>query len=384
MDDSYQSGEEERVSGSGSASPKKELKMPELLAIGKYDYRDPKPLESPRTVRAMQLLYIDQSQLIPKSRNAFKDTAISGKDLDRLVEKDIRGINCRIKQIKDKRTEIIKTEKQKKEWEAKEQAEKEKKLKKLQTQSQKAVKIMHEIEQKTSEEIDKKIEERYIKMKQGEEVTPYFDQYNNLTYVPKPKEYFKLNAKNHSIRYQLDLSKSKVSLLKEKQLREMGHMMDYEINLQHIKKRNEEVHRQKLKTLKSMEALKKNRFAKNQELLQEQERRLKQQKKIDEAVKEKNMERLFMMQERENIIRMQKIEENELRAKLMKQSEYDYEQNRRYMVKQLIGDFKELKNGKVTAEEIAQQYNYLKDEEAFEKAMAELNRRRQMSKACIT
>lgn len=357
--------------------------MPELLSIAGYDFRNPKPIESPRSIRAMQLLYIEPNQLVTKSKAFFKDTAISGADLDKLVEKDRRGVKCRVSQVKAKRDEIIKNQNREKEWAAKEQNQQQKKLSKLRNQSVKAEKIIHEIEQKTAEEIEKKIEERYKKMRGGEEITPYYDQYNNLTYVPKPKEYFKLNAKNHSIQYQLDLSKSKVSLLKEKQLREMGHMMDYEINLQQIKKRNEDMHKQKVKTLKSMESLKRNRLAKNMELLHEQERRLKQQKKMEVDVKEENKKRLLMMNERESNIRLQKILENEERAKIMKKSEYDYEQNRRYMVKQLIADFKELKHGKVTTEEIKAQYNYLKDEEAFEKAMHELNRRRHMSKSTI-
>lgn len=93
----------------------------------------------------------------------------------------------------------------------------------------------------------------------------------------------------------------------------------------------------------------------------------------------KNKQRMFMVNQREAANRLKKIQEHEIRAKIMKQSEKNYEQNRKYMIKQLISDFKELKTGAMSADEIMQRYSYLKDEEMFDKAMAELNRRRMMS-----
>lgn len=382
---SHHSGEEEEgnsvnLSGVNAKSKMLESKIPTPISILNYDIKNPKPIDSPRSLKAMELLIIDQNQLILKSKQFFKDTAISGADLDKLMQKDLRGVKCFIKQIKDKREEMIKKEEREKKWHEKEMAEKEKNLKKLKVQSTRAEKLKHEIEAKVAEEVEKKIEERYKKLREGEEQSPYFDQYNNLNYVPKPKEYFKLNAKSQSIRYQMDLSKNKLNLMKEKQLREMGHMMDYEINLQHIKERNEGLQRHKVKTLKSMENFKKQRFEKNMDLLKEQERRLKQQKIIDETIKQENKRRMMMINERESAIKLQKISEIEQKAKILKKSEYDYDQNRRYMVKQLLGDFKELKQGHVSIDDIKHQYAYLRDEEAFEKAMHELNRRRHMSK----
>jgi hypothetical protein len=40
----------------------------------------------------MEILIVDQSQLLLKDKNFFKSTAISGKDLDRLMEKDERQV----------------------------------------------------------------------------------------------------------------------------------------------------------------------------------------------------------------------------------------------------------------------------------------------------
>lgn len=386
---SQHSGDEEEGNSANLSKVNAKSKMLESktlvpIDITNYDYKNPKAIDSPRTLKAMELLIIDQGQLIPKSKQFFKETAISGSDLDRLVEKDRRAVKCLVRQVKEKREEMIKKEQREKEWLAKEQAEKEKNLKKLKLQSERAEKIKHVIEEKVAEEIDKKVEDRYRKLKEGEDQSPYFDQYINLNYVPKPKDYFKLNAQSQSIRYQLDLSKNKVALMKEKQLKEMGHMMDYEINLQYIKERNEGLQRQKEKTLKSMENFKKKRFEKNQDLLKEQERRLKQQKLMDEAIKQENKKRMMMMNERESAIKLQKIREVEYKASVLKKSEHDYDQNRRYMVKQLLGDFKELKQGHVSVEDIKHQYGYLRDEEAFEKAMTELNRRRYMSKPLLS
>lgn len=350
------------------------------LSIEKYDPANPKPIDSPRSLKAMELLIIKPDQLVYKNKQVFKSTAINGKDLDKLLQKDKRGVDCLVSQVKHKRKEIIKKDKEHESMMEKHKKEQEIMTRKLQIQSERAEKIKHEIESKNAQEIEKKFEERYRKMKAGYEESPHYDQYNNLTYVPKPKEYFKLNAMSQSIKQRFDLSKKKMDLIKTKQLNEMGHMIDYEINLQHIKKRNDEMQRQKVKTLKSMENFKRHRFEKNLGVLEEQEKKIKMQKQMDDMIKMENKKRLMMMNERELNLKIQKAIEHEQRANFMKRSEKDYEQNRKYMIKQLISDFKELKNNQISSDEISQKYSYLRDEETFEKFMADLNRRRHMSK----
>lgn len=356
-------------------------KPPELLSIEKYDKKNPRPIESPRSLKAMELLCIDMNMIIPKDIRFHKSMATSDKDLIALLKKEKLGIKTLVNEIKYKRNEIIKNDERKELFEKKCQLEKEMKAKKMKVEAEKARKLKEEIEQVTSAEIEKKLEDRHRKIIMGEEEDwPYYDQYNNLTYVPKPGEYFKANVKSQAIKQQLDLSKNKVSVLKEKQLKEMGHMMDYEINLQEIKKRNETMQKQKMDTLKSIEDMKQKKFQRHMQLLQENEKKHAMQKKLNEEIKQENKKRMFMINEREAALRLKKIKEHERKINMMKQSEVDYEQNRKYMVKQLIGDFQELKAGQVSTEEIAQRYAYLKDEEAFEKAMAELNRRRHMSR----
>lgn len=346
-----------------------------------FDPSHPRRIDSPRSLKAMSLLFITEDQLHLKGKNFFKSTAINGKDLDRLVQKDERGVKCFIDQVKRKRKEVILNEKKNEEISIKHKTEQEKMMRKLQLQSERAEKIKHEIETQNAQEVERKLEERYRKLKSGEDESPYYDQYNNLTYVPKPKEYFKLNAMNQSIKQRMDLSKNKLDLIKHKQLNEMGHMIDYEINLQHIKKKNEEGHKQKVKYLKSVENFKKKRFEKNMEILEDHDKKYHIQKKMEEMIREENKRRLMKMNEREANKRLQKVMEHEHRAKVMKQSEQDYEHNRKYMVKQLIGDFKELKNNQLSAEEVSQKYAYLRDEETFEKAMADLNHRRHLSRS---
>ena len=320
-------------------------------------------------------------RIIPKGAEFYKNMSISQKDLKTQLEKEDRGIKCQIKQIIDKRKEIIKRNQRNHEIEMKNKVQIEHKVKLLQSQAEKAEKIKHEIEVKTSEKVEKKLEKRKKAVEEGQQdFSPYFDQYNNLNYVPKPPEYFKISAKNQIIKQQLDLSKNKLTVLKEKQLKEMGHMMDYEINLQHIKKKNEDMLKSKEKMHNSMAKFKQVRYQQHVELMNEINKKIGQQKKLDEEIRMENKKRMFMVNQREMEAKLRKIKEHEMKAKVMKQSEEDYEQNRRFMIKQLVGDFKELKQGHITADDISGRYAYLRDEETFNKAMAELNKRRHLSK----
>jgi hypothetical protein len=354
------------------------------LSIKNFNPSKPQPIDSPRSLKAMELLYIRQEQLAYKDAKAFKNTAVDVADLERLLKKDKIGVECLVDQVKRKRKELTKKELEQAAAEQKHREEQAAMARKLKIQSERAERIKREVEAKTAQEIERKFEERYHKIKAGEGESPYYDQYNNLTYVPKPKEYFKVNAMTQSIKQRMDLSKRKVDLIKNKQLHDMGNMVDYEINIQSIKKRNDHLHQQKLKTLKSMENFKKQRFEKNKEILEEHEKRHKLQKEMEKMIKMENKKRLMMINEREANIKAQKIAEHEHRVKIMKQSDMDYEQNRKYMVKQLLGDFKELKNNQVTPEEIDQKYSYLRDEETFQKVMRDLNYRRQLSSTAIT
>ena len=355
------------------------------LSILDYDYKKPKPIESPRSLRAMEQVFVKMDQLITKQPGFFRDAAVSKVDLEKLVLKDEREVKCYIKQVIDKRKEIIKQDKRKQEYEKKEKLVRDIKSKKFRSQAEEAERLKKELEKKAVEDIEKKLEDRMLKAQEGKDsISPFYDQYNNLTYVPKPPEYFKLSAKNNMIKQQLELSKSKAVLLKQKQLKEMNHMMDYEINLQQIKKRNEVMQKKKQEMLKSIESLKKQKFERNMNILEEIDLKMGLQKKMDKETKLENKDRLMKMKERDELIKFQKIKDHEERAKMLKEYEWNFEQNRKYLIKQLLIDFSELKVGAMSAEEVKSRYSYLKDEASFEKAMAELNRRRQLSRIRLT
>jgi hypothetical protein len=333
----------------------------------------------------MEQVFVKMDQLITKQPGFFRDAAVSKVDLEKLVLKDEREVKCYIKQVIDKRKEIIKQDKRKQEYEKKEKLVRDIKSKKFRSQAEEAERLKKELEKKAVEDIERKLEDRMLKAQEGKDsISPFYDQYNNLTYVPKPPEYFKLSAKNNMIKQQLELSKSKAVLLKQKQLKEMNHMMDYEINLQQIKKRNEVMQKKKQEMLKSIESLKKQKFERNMNILEEIDLKMGLQKKMDKETKLENKDRLMKMKERDELIKFQKIKDHEERAKMLKEYEWNFEQNRKYLIKQLLIDFSELKVGAMSAEEVKSRYSYLKDEASFEKAMAELNRRRQLSRIRLT
>jgi hypothetical protein len=330
----------------------------------------------------MEFLVLDMSHITPKNVQFYQDKATSKEDLDRLIQKEERGIKCLIRQIKEKRMEIIKTDAFTQEMSLKHQIERESKMKKLQQQAEEAERIRKEIEKQTVEKIEKKLQKREEKLKKTKEFdSPHIDQYVNLKYVPKPKEYFNVNAKSQIIRQQMDLSKAKIELLKERQLKEMGHMMEYEMSLQQIKKRNEEIQKQKSDTLKFIEAHKNSRFKEHMEVLTYKEHKLKEQKLLDDAIRQENKERMMKIKQRETEEKLRKLQHIEEKAKYIKESEKNFEHNRKFMVKQMLSDFKELKKGGAQAEDIALKYGPLmRDEEALAKALDDLNRRRKASK----
>ena len=358
------------------------LQQSQPLSIKDYDWKAPRRIDSPRSLKAMELLVIDMGHITPKNIQFYQDKAATKEDLERLLKKEQRGIECFIRQIREKRVEIIKTEAFNHEMSLKHQTEKETKMKRLHQQAEEAERIRKQIEQETVQKIEKKLQKREELLKKSKEFeSPHFDQFFNLKYVPKPKEYFDVTAKSQVIRQQMDLSKAKLELLKEKQLKEMGHMMEYEMNLQQIKKRNEELQKQKFDSLKHIEAYKNHRFREHMEVLTYKEQKLKEQKLLDKAIREENKERLMRIKHRETEERLMRLQQVEDKARYIKESEKNFDQNRKYMVKQMMSDFKELKKGGAQAEDIALKYAPLmKDEEALARALEDLDRRRMASR----
>ena len=143
----------------------------------------------------MSLLYLEMNQLIPKGIQYHKEVATSKEDLKKLVKKETKAIETMIGCIKRKRKEVIENNERQAQFHKKMEKEKEEKERKLREKAEKAERIKKEMEQLTQEELDRKLEERRQRIRDGEEYeSPYFEQYNNLNYVPKPAEYFKLNV----------------------------------------------------------------------------------------------------------------------------------------------------------------------------------------------
>lgn len=366
----------------GHANDTLKLKPVPPLSIKDYDYKAPKQIESPRSLKAMEFLVLNMTHIMPKNVHFYQEKAATKEDLDRLIKKEHRGIECLVRQIREKRAELIKAETFAQEMSLKHQTEKEHKIRMLQQQAEEAERIRKEIEQQTVQKIEKKLQKREEKLKKAKETdSPHYDQYFNLKYVPKPKEYFSVIAKSQSIKQQMDLSKAKLELLKEKQLKEMGHMLEYEMNSQHIKKRNEELQKQRADSLKYFENFKNHRFKEHMEVLTYKEQKLKEQKLLDEAIRRENKERMMKIKYRETEEKMMKLQAIEDKARFIKESEANFEQNRKYMVKQMLSDFKDLKKGGSQAEDIALKYGPLmRDEEALARALDDLNRRRMASK----
>lgn len=198
-------------------------------------------------MEAIKSLFLSEAQLQLKPQVVFERKAVDKKDMYRLMEKDSQTVDHFIAMVKKKRQEIIKDEQSHSNKEAKERAKRYRLEQKLYEQMKKAEEIIEAQEEQARKKASDKIQK---KMEKDPDMSPFYQDYVNLQYVPKPKEVFQLQAKSNSIKQKLGLKKSKIELLQEKQLKEMDEMIGFEMNLQRIKSTNQLKVQDKIQTLK--------------------------------------------------------------------------------------------------------------------------------------
>lgn len=321
----------------------------------------------------MKMLFLTEAHIQLKPQVVFERKAVDKKEMYRLMERDSLMVDNYVQKIKEKRKEIIKSEKSHADKEAKERAKRYKLEQKLYEQMKKAEEIIETQEEVARKKASEKIQK---KMEKDPDMSPFYQDYVNLQYVPKPKEVFQLQAKSNSIKQTLGLKKSKIELLKEKQLKEMDEMISFEMNLQRIKSTNQLKVQDKFQTLKDSEKYKESRHNYHMEYLKELKSKWKLQKKAEQEEKKENVKRVHQTVEFEKKIKLKRIEDLERRAFFMKKSEENYTQNRKYMMKNLHEDFTALKKGNLSVADIDRRYAFLKDNQAFNEEMNDLNRRR--------
>lgn len=321
----------------------------------------------------MKMLFMTESQIQLKPQVVFERKAVDKKEMYRLMEKDSQLVDNYVSMIKQKRNEIIKSEQSHSNKEAKERAKRFKLEQKLYDQMKKAEEIIESQEEVARKKAKDKVQK---KMEKDPDMSPFYEDYVNLQYVPKPKEVFQLQAKSNSIKQKLGLKKSKIELLKEKQLKEMDEMISFEMNLQRIKSTNQLRVQDKLQTLKESEKFKETRHQYHMEYLKELKAKWNLQKKAEQEERRDNVKRVHQTVEFEKKLKMKRIEDLERRAFFMKKSEENYNQNRKYMMKNLNEDFTNLKKGNLSVADIDRRYAFLKDNQTFNEEMNELNRRR--------
>ena len=182
------------------------------------------------------------------------------------------------------------------------------------------------------------------------------------------------NAKTRKIEYLYDLSRNPLQMMKERQQKEMEHMMNYEIALQLIKKQREDFQQDKHSFLKGEQQYKEIMFEYNKKILEREKQLREQQKKIDRENKEYHVQRTKKQNafERERMITKLNIVDN--KAKHLKEDRFDYMESRKFMVQKLKKDLEKMKVGLMHITEIEKKYAFLHNDKEFQSMMAEMKK----------
>lgn len=182
------------------------------------------------------------------------------------------------------------------------------------------------------------------------------------------------NVKTRKIEYLYDLSRNPLQMMKEKQQKEMEHMMNYEIALQLIKKQREDFQQNKHNFLKGEQQYKEIMFEYNKKILEREKQLKEQQKKIDRENKEYHVQRTKKQNafERERMIN--KLTTIDNKAKHLKEDRFDYMESRKFMVQKLKKDLEKMKVGMMHITEIEKKYAFLHNDKEFQGMMAEMKK----------
>lgn len=182
------------------------------------------------------------------------------------------------------------------------------------------------------------------------------------------------NAKTRKIEYLYDLSRNPVDMMKEKQQKEMEHMMNYEIALQSMRKQRDDFLKNKQEFMRGEQQYKEVVFEYNKKILEREKQLKEMQRKIDMKNKLYHVERTRKANEFERQKMVSKITKIDDRAKNMKEDRQDYLASRKFMVQKLKKDLENMKAGLMTSQQIETKYHFLHNDKEFQETMKELKR----------
>jgi hypothetical protein len=182
------------------------------------------------------------------------------------------------------------------------------------------------------------------------------------------------NAKTRKIEYMYDLSRDPVSLMKEKQQKEMEHMMNFQLALQAIKKQREDFLSNKHEYLVGEQNYKEVVFEYNKKILDRKKELREMQMKINRESKAYHVERTRKQNKLERQKMIDKLTYIDNRAKQVKEDRTDYMASRKYMVQKLKKDLEKMKAGLLTMDDVEKRYAYLHNDKEFQVMMLEIRK----------
>lgn len=329
----------------------------EKVSIEQFNPEEFKIINSPRSLEAMRLLGVGQLDLRLQKyediKGMFNESVPEEKKmLDKIVKTNLENHQQLLLRIKEKRKELI------------EKGDTRVKKSKKQDKDTKSPPVDRP-KSSVSKTEEKKLQPGHRDPKNEESKKNGQTDSASLGLLPISKTK-KLEMP--------DPTKNSLDFIRDKQKRELEYMMGLEIYTQKLKKKKEEMMKDKIESIKKEQNEKLQRY--NETIMRVQrEKELKNiEKKFDRERKLFNVERISKAKEYEREVMVKKLNEVDHKISKIKEDRELAFKNREVLRKQLNKDLHLMRDGLISEEVIRSKYSGIHDEEVFEGMIANIKK----------
>lgn len=328
----------------------------EKVSIEQFDPDEFKMVNSPRSLEAMRLLGVGQLDLRLQRhediKGMFNETVPEEKKmLEKIVKSNLENHALLLVRIKEKRRELIEKE--------------EARTKKARRHEKETKSPPQDRPKSSAHKPDDRKQQPSRDPKNEESKKPGQAESASLGFLPIGR----------SKKLELpDPTKNSIDFIRDKQKRELEYMMGLEIYSQKLKKKKEEMMKEKIETIKKEQNEKLQRY--NETIMRVQrEKELKNlEKKFDRERKLFNVERIGKAKEYEREVMVKKLNEVDHKFSRIKEDRELAFKNREVLRKQLNKDLHLMRDGLISEEVIRSKYSGIHDEEVFEGMIADMKK----------
>lgn len=339
----------------------------QVKSIETFEVGNTKPIESPRSLKAMNLLFFRLEDLLVKDDPVVRSRFDDSEEWERYLKKERTRVTFHVEKIREKRREIIKKE----EFEAKLQAKREKEVelyRKELKENEQELKVMEaqmkkeEVELKKQKQQEGLREPRYSIKSMGKSKSVSELKHvkarieNTSTVVQKSQAYFEAHSRVRQLRELMELSTQAKNYLKGKQMRDIEMIVNTEVNLKKKQAESEEYHRQKALSLNRQLETRLKRNEVNLEELDVKRSRKQNLKNFDRDKRLENVVRVQKVSQFQLQLKKEKLQEDDERISEYKQQLSAFKAARQSFRQQLVDDANRVADGEIDFDELKQKY----------------------------